>query len=112
MAALFEAKATAGAAGAADSSTTSGCVVTVAAVIVCQWLHHVRLWLAVAGFGLGNLAREALRLCLVETVSPVSRRRFASVRSSRCSHLVPIDEAPASGLMLRAVCVLCCCVHE
>ena len=27
-------------------------------------------------------------------------------------HLVPIDEAPASGSMLRAVCVLCCCVHE
>ena len=27
-------------------------------------------------------------------------------------HLVPIDEAPASSLMLRAVCVLCCSVHE
>ena len=41
MAALLGAAATAGAAGA---TTPVGCVVTVAAVIVCQWLHHVRLW--------------------------------------------------------------------
>ena len=47
MAALFGAAATA---GAAD---TTGRVLAVAAVVACQWLHHVRLWLAVAGFGLG-----------------------------------------------------------
>ena len=42
MAALSGAAATAGAAGAADSVETSGRVLAVAAVVVCQWLHHVR----------------------------------------------------------------------
>ena len=46
MAALSGAAATA---GAADSSTPVGVrVLAVAAVVVCQWLHHVRLWLASA----------------------------------------------------------------
>ena len=56
----------------------------------CRWLRP------------RHLAREAPRLCLVETVLP----------SPEGVHLVPIDEAPASGSMLRAVCVLCGCVRE
>ena len=46
MAPLFGAAATA---GAADSSTPVSA--SSPAVVVCQWLHHVRLWLAVAGLG-------------------------------------------------------------
>ena len=52
MAALFGAEATAGAPGAADSSTPVGVSLAVAAVVVCQWLQHVHLWLAVGGFGI------------------------------------------------------------
>ena len=45
--------------------------------------------------------------------SPVSRRRFASHEKLTLLHLVRQSmKAPASGSMLRAVCVLCCCVHE
>ena len=111
MAALFGAAATAGAAGAADSLDTSGCVVTVAAVIVCQWLHHVRLWLAVAGFGVG-IWRVRLLGCASWKQFSCLQKAFCFCEKLTLLHLVPIDEAPASGSMLRAVCVLCGCVHE
>ena len=61
-------------------------------MIVCQWLHHLRLWLAVTGFGLGICRGEAPRLCLVETQGGTS--------------------SASSNSILRAVCVLCCCEHE
>ena len=62
---------------------TSGRVLDVAAVVVCQWLHHVRLWLTVGGFGLAGAISAVPR----GKSSPVSKRRFASARSSRCSTL-------------------------
>ena len=106
MAALFQAAATV---GAADSSTTGGCVVTVAAVIVCQWLHHVRLWLAVAGFGLG--------MWRVRLLGCASWKQFSRLQKAFCLcakltllHLVPIDEAPASGSMLRRLSAFCAAV--
>ena len=43
----------------------------------CRCCDRVRLWLAVSGFGVGTW-RVRLLGC------PVSRRRFASARSSRC----------------------------
>ena len=54
------------------------------------------------------LARDAPRLCLVETVL-LSPEGVLLLREAHAA----IDEAPASGSMLRAVCVLCgCCVRE
>ena len=47
----------------------------------------------------------------------MSWKQFSRLQKAMCFcekltllHLVPIDEAPASSAMLRAVCVLCCCV--
>ena len=57
-----------------------------------------------------HLAREVPRLCLVET--SCLQKMLCFCEKLTLLHLVPIDEAPASGSMLRAVCVLCCCVHE
>ena len=105
----LEQRQTAGAAGAAFLDT-SGCVVTVAAVIGlpvapsrtplarCRWLRP------------RHLAREAPRLRLVETVLPVSRRRFASVRSSRCStSLQSMKRQPAVRCCgLSAFCAAVC----
>ena len=65
----------------------------------CRWLRP------------RHLACEAPRLCLVETVLPL-QKTFCFCETLTLLHLVPIDEAPASGSMLRAVCVLCGCVHE
>ena len=107
MAALFGAAATAGAAGAADSSTPVGRVLAVAVVVVCQWLQHVRLWLAVAGFGLG--------IWRVKLLGCASWKQFSRLHKAFCLcekltllRLVPIDEAPASGSMLRAFCAAAC----
>ena len=59
----------------------------------------MRLWLAVAGCASWKqFSRLQKAFCFCEKLTLL--------------HLVPIDEAPASGSMLRAVCVLCCCVHE
>ena len=52
------------------SSTLMARVFTVTAVVVCQWLHHVRLWPRCRWLGFLHLAREAPRLCPVETVLP------------------------------------------
>ena len=65
----------------------------------CRWLRP------------RHLAREAPRLCLVKQFSPL-HKAFCLCEKLTLLHLVPIDGAPASGSMLRAVCVLCGCVHE
>ena len=75
-------------------------------MIVCQWLHHVRLWLAVSGFGVG--------IWRVRLLGCASWKQFSRLQKAFCFcekltlllHLLPIDEAPASGSMLRAVCIL------
>ena len=90
---------------------TSERVVTVAAVVVFQWLHHVRLWLAVAGFGVG-IWRVRLLGCASWKQFSCLQKTFCFCEKLTLLHLVPIDEAPASSSMLRAVCVLCGCVHE
>ena len=71
----------------------------------------MRLWLTVAGFGLG--------IWRVRLLGCASWKQFSRLQTAFCLceklsllHLVPIDEAPASGSMLRAVCALCGCVHE
>ena len=110
MVALSGTAVTAGVAGAADSSIPVR-VSSPSLVVVCQWLHHVHLWLAVAGFGLG--------IWRVRLLCGASWKQFSRLQKLFCFcekltllHLVPIDEAPASSSMLRAVCVLCCCVHK
>ena len=74
----------------------------VAAVVICQWFHDMRLWLAVAGLG----------FCIwrVRLLGCASWKQFSRLQKAFCFcekltllHLVPIDEAPASSSMLRAV---------
>ena len=75
-------------------------------------------------------ARPRRRCCGHLTVAPTraplarcflgcaSWKQFSRLQKAFCFcekltllNLVPIDEAPASSSMLRAVCVLCCCVR-
>ena len=112
MAALFGAAATAGAAGAADSSTPVGAsLAVVAAMGRLPVAHDVRLWLAVARLGF-CIWRVRLLGCASWKQFSCLQKAFCFCEKLTLLHLVPIDEAPASGSMLRAVCVLCGCVHE
>ena len=87
-------------AGAADSSTPMGAS------------SPSLLWSSDGGSNTCASGSLFPRLCLVETVSPV-QKTFSFFEKLALLHLVPIDEAPASSSMLRAVCVLyCCCVRE
>ena len=97
--------------GATATAGAAERVLAVAAVVICQWLQHVRLWLAVGGFGLG--------IWRVRFLGCASWKQFSRLQKAFCFcekltllHLVPVDEAPATSSMLRAVCVLCCCVRE
>ena len=110
MAALSGAAATAGAAGAADSSTPVGVS------------SPSLLWSSARGSitcASGSLAGFGLGIWRVRLLCCASWKQFSRLQKAFCLcekltllHLVPVDEAPASSSMLRAVCVLCGCVHE
>ena len=90
---------------------TGGCVVTGAAVVVCQWLHDMRLWLAVAGLGF-CIWRVRLLCCALWKQFSRLQKAFCFCEKLTLLHLVPVDEAPASSSMLRAVCAAVCTLAE